>query len=74
MRIPFVGRIGSSELNSPTHWRKLAPASLSTSFAGSKRGPANHPIGEGEQRFSAPRAKTAEAYSVERTTRNTLGV
>jgi hypothetical protein len=47
---------------------------LSTSFAGSKRGPANHPIGEGEQRFSVPRAKTAEAYSVERMTREALSV
>jgi glycosyltransferase involved in cell wall biosynthesis len=87
MRIPFVGRIESCESNSPIHGRKLLAASLSTSFAGPKRWPRD-PAALAEAIHAAlslgasareavrrrSRAKIADAYSLERMTRDTLNV
>ncbi len=85
MRISFVRRIGSSEPNSPTHGRKLWRQARPQASQGPRRGPANRPLDEAIHALSLgasareavrrrSRAKIAEAYSVERMTRDTLGV
>ncbi len=83
--IPFVRRIGGSEPNSPTHGRKLSwrarPQASQAQSAGLKTAPwVTDPSAlslgasarEAMRRRS--RAKIAEAYSLERMTRDTLSV
>ena len=85
MWIPFVRRIGGSEPNSPTHGCKLSwrarPQASQAQSAGLKTAPwVTDPSAlslgasarEATRRRS--RAKIAEAYSLERMTRDTLDV
>jgi hypothetical protein len=85
MRISFVQRIGGSEPNSPTHGRKplwrARPQASQAQSAGLKTAPwVTDPSAlslgasarEATRRRS--RAKIAEAYSLERMTRDTLSV